>query len=68
MPTMPPDVAPSVVREGAREVFAALGLDADAEFVVRDLISGARFTWRGERNYVRLDPAAEVAHVLVLER
>jgi starch synthase (maltosyl-transferring) len=47
---------------------AALGLDADAEFVVRDLISGARFTWRGERNYVRLDPAAEVAHVLVLER
>jgi starch synthase (maltosyl-transferring) len=31
---------------------------------VRDLLSPERYFWRGEWNYVRLDPSAAVAHVL----
>src|SRR6185437_8385657 len=34
----------------------ALGLGADAPYVVEDLLTGARYSWRGSRNYVRLDP------------
>ncbi|HJQ20620.1 MAG TPA: alpha-1,4-glucan--maltose-1-phosphate maltosyltransferase [Gemmatimonadaceae bacterium] len=45
-----------------------MGLGVDEPYVVHDLISGARFTWRGERNYVRLDPNDQVAHVLRVER
>jgi len=43
---------------------AALGLDSQAEYKVHDLVTGSHYTWRGERNYVRLDPATQVAHVL----
>jgi starch synthase (maltosyl-transferring) len=45
-----------------------LGIPADEAFVVHDLLSDERYTWRGERNYVRLDPAERVAHVLRVER
>ena len=31
----------------------------DEPYVVHDLLTGARYTWRGVRNYVRLDPAVE---------
>ena len=31
-----------------------------------DLLSGERYYWRGERNYVRLDPQHRVAHILEL--
>ncbi|HXF96074.1 MAG TPA: alpha-amylase family glycosyl hydrolase, partial [Gemmatimonadales bacterium] len=46
----------------------ALGVAEDAPFEVEDLLTGARYTWRGARNYVRLDPATAVAHVLRLRR
>ena len=45
----------------------ALGLGADQPFVMRDELSGRRFMWRGEWNFVRLDPRVEVAHILVIE-
>ncbi|MGH7896680.1 MAG: alpha-1,4-glucan--maltose-1-phosphate maltosyltransferase, partial [Candidatus Binatia bacterium] len=46
---------------------ADLGLGADEPFVVEDLLTGAHYTWRGARNYVRLDPAVgQVGHVLRL--
>ncbi|HEU4642661.1 MAG TPA: alpha-1,4-glucan--maltose-1-phosphate maltosyltransferase [Gemmatimonadaceae bacterium] len=45
-----------------------LDLPADAPYVVHDLLTGARYTWRGSRNYVRLDPGVQVAHVLHVER
>ncbi|HJU67996.1 MAG TPA: alpha-1,4-glucan--maltose-1-phosphate maltosyltransferase [Gemmatimonadaceae bacterium] len=45
-----------------------LGLSGDAVYPVTDLLTGAQFRWRGARNYVRLDPAQEPAHVLRLER
>ena len=41
-----------------------LGLGSNDPFEVEDLLTGARYTWRGERNYVRLDPAEHVGHVL----
>ncbi len=41
-----------------------LGLRPDTPFVVEDLLTGSRYTWRGARNYVRLDPRQEPGHVL----
>ncbi|HEX5580017.1 MAG TPA: alpha-1,4-glucan--maltose-1-phosphate maltosyltransferase [Gemmatimonadaceae bacterium] len=43
---------------------AELGLDENRDYVVEDLLTGVRYTWRGSRNYVRLDPGAEPGHVL----
>jgi starch synthase (maltosyl-transferring) len=40
------------------------GLSADASLEVLDLISTERYYWRGEWNYVRLDPQARVGHIL----
>jgi len=40
------------------------GLPAGAAVEVRDLISMEHYYWRGEWNYVRLDPEARVGHVL----
>ena len=40
------------------------GLTPHASIEVADLLSGERYFWRGEWNYVRLDPQDRVAHVL----
>ena len=45
-----------------------MGIDDDQPYVVRDLLSGARYTWRGVRNFVRLDPSETPGHVLLVER
>jgi len=42
------------------------GLPSDATYDVVDLLSGERYTWRGEWNYVRLDPSHLPAHVLAV--
>jgi starch synthase (maltosyl-transferring) len=42
----------------------AMGIGADEPFEVEDLVTGACYVWRGARNYVRLDPTQEPAHVL----
>lgn len=47
---------------------AELGLDEHTPFVVEDLLSGAHYTWRGVRNYVRLDPQIQPGHLLRLVR
>jgi starch synthase (maltosyl-transferring) len=47
---------------------ATLGLAAEGTFQVHDLLSGARFLWRGARNYVALDPAHSPAHVFRIRR
>ena len=44
-----------------------LGIDEERPYVVRDLLTGTRYTWRGVRNFVRLDPAREPGHVLLVE-
>jgi starch synthase (maltosyl-transferring) len=46
----------------------AMGIALDEAYVVHDLLTGARYTWRGARNYVRLDPGREPGHVLRVER
>jgi len=40
-----------------------LKLPATDPFEVHDLLTGARYTWRGGRNYVELNPAVVPAHV-----
>ncbi|HEX5108262.1 MAG TPA: alpha-1,4-glucan--maltose-1-phosphate maltosyltransferase [Vicinamibacterales bacterium] len=44
------------------------GLTADATYEVEDLLDGARYTWHGARNYVRLAPAERVAHIFAVRR
>jgi starch synthase (maltosyl-transferring) len=43
---------------------SAWGVPPHATVEVHDLLSDERYYWRGEWNYVRLDPQAQVAHVL----
>lgn len=45
-----------------------LGLDAHESFEAHDLLTDARYTWKGARNYVELDPGVVPAHVLCLSR
>jgi starch synthase (maltosyl-transferring) len=42
----------------------AWGVTPHSSVEVLDLLSNERYYWRGEWNYVRLDPQASVAHVL----
>jgi starch synthase (maltosyl-transferring) len=44
-----------------------LALEPAQPYQAHDLLSGARFLWRGARNFVALDPAAP-AHILRLRR
>jgi starch synthase (maltosyl-transferring) len=43
----------------------ALGMDWDHGFTVHDLLTGTEYQW-GERNYVRLDPHAQPAHIFTI--
>lgn len=45
-----------------------LGIDDEQPYVVHDLLTGAHYTWRGVRNYVRLDPLQQPGHIFVIER
>jgi starch synthase (maltosyl-transferring) len=47
---------------------AALGIDADRPYQMHDLLSGARFLWKGARNYVLLDPARAPCHIFRVRR
>jgi starch synthase (maltosyl-transferring) len=46
----------------------ALGLGPDEDFWVHDLLSDARYGWRGPRNYVELNPGVVPAHVFHVMR
>jgi starch synthase (maltosyl-transferring) len=45
-----------------------LRLDAGRPFQVHDLLSGARHTWHGPRNYVQLNPHVVSAHIFRIRR
>ena len=45
-----------------------MGIDDEQPYLVHDLLTGARYTWRGVRNFVRLDPADQPGHVFAVER
>jgi len=60
---------PSHMQHGFVQLpLAAWGLTPHMTMNVLDLLSDERYAWRGEWNYVRLDPATRVAHVLHLKR
>jgi starch synthase (maltosyl-transferring) len=60
---------PFAMHESMIEVpLAALGIAPDEPFEVADLLTGARYVWRGARNYVRLDPNERVAHLFRVSR
>lgn len=55
---------PSETREATVHLdLGALGL-GDGTYQVRDELTGEGYTWSGSANYVRLDPAERVGHVL----
>ena len=45
----------------------AVGVAPGESYLVTDLLTGSSWTW-GERNYVRLDPAVEPAHILLVTK
>jgi starch synthase (maltosyl-transferring) len=45
-----------------------LGIAPGEPYEMSDLLTGARYTWRGARNYVRLDPAERVGHLFRIAR
>lgn len=46
----------------------ALGIAPGESYPAHDLLSGARYLWQGEWNYVRLDPAVLPAHLFRIRR
>ncbi len=44
-----------------------MGIDDDEPYVVHDQLTEARYTWRGVRNYVRLDPSAQPGHLFTVD-
>jgi starch synthase (maltosyl-transferring) len=46
----------------------ALGLSSDHPYTAHDLLSDARFTWKGASNFVSLDPFVEPCHILALHQ
>ena len=46
----------------------SFGIDPLESYQAHDLLSGARFVWHGERNFVQLDPQTAPAHILRLRR
>jgi starch synthase (maltosyl-transferring) len=47
---------------------AALQLEGQKSFQVHDLLSGARHTWTGPRNFVQLNPLVVSAHIFRIRR
>ena len=47
--------------------FEYLELSMGQPFVVHDLITGSKYTWQNEWNYVELHPSSMPAHVFVVE-
>jgi len=59
---------PREVRETIVHVpVQSLGLKSEAEYRVKDLLTGTSYTWRGKDNYVRLDPKEKVGHLFRIE-
>jgi starch synthase (maltosyl-transferring) len=42
-------------------------IGGEQPYVVHDLLTDERFTWRGNHNWVRLDPHVQPAHILRIE-
>ncbi len=56
---------PGTAHESTLHVpLAEMGIRINEPYEVEDLLTGERFTWRGDRAYVLLDPRSRVGHVL----
>lgn len=56
---------PKYMQHGfVRLPLAQWGLTPEVTIQAADLLSGERYFWRGEWNYVRLDPESNIAHIL----
>jgi starch synthase (maltosyl-transferring) len=59
---------PHAIRETTVHLnMPAIGMDWHEQFSVHDEVTDQAWTW-GERNYVRLDPYTEPAHILTVRR
>ncbi len=45
-----------------------LGLNPGQSYIVDDRLNEARYTWRGQRNYVELNPQKTPAHIFRVNR
>jgi starch synthase (maltosyl-transferring) len=45
-----------------------LGIPERARYIVEDLLDGSTYEWRGDWNYVKLDPSERMAHIFVVHR
>ena len=60
---------PHAMHETMIEVpIGELGIAPGEAYEMSDLLTGTRYTWRGARNYVRLDPVERVGHVFKVSR
>lgn len=46
----------------------ALGVDRQQTYLMDDLLTGDKFIWQGQTNYVELDPRVMPAHILCLRK
>ena len=44
-----------------------IGIGPEQDFFVDDLLTSTRYTWHGPRNYVRLNPEFQPAHIFLVE-
>ena len=57
------------VQEGIVELdMAKLGLQNDSFFFLKDIVTGESYVWRGNKNYVKLDPAKAPGHMFVVKK
>jgi starch synthase (maltosyl-transferring) len=47
---------------------AKLGLQNDSFFFLKDIVTGESYVWRGNKNYVKLDPAKAPGHMFVVKK
>ncbi len=45
-----------------------LGIAKDQPYAAHDLLTGAKFTWQGEKNFVELNPTKSMAHIIHLTK
>jgi starch synthase (maltosyl-transferring) len=58
---------PQTMQHGrVRVPLQELGVGPHQPYVVEDLLDQARYTWQGEWNYVKLDPAERMAHIFII--
>ena len=56
-------------QEGMVELdMAKLGLEQDSFYFLKDVVTGESYVWRGNKNFVRLDPVKAPGHMFVLKR